>query len=95
MRSIVNVIKQRPIEAISLIISVSAAFITFIVYLAVWQAAITAKVAADEVTLSSQTMTIQHINDTVNNISTKQQVNSQAVNDMSDKVNLIYQLLQK
>lgn len=95
MKSIVNGFKEHPIEAISLVVSISAAIVTFVVYLAVWQAAITTKVAADETTLTAQTMTIQHINDTVNNISTKQQLNSQAVNDINDKVDLIYELLKK
>lgn len=93
MSRLVDEIRKRPIEAISLIISISAAIITFVIYLAVWQSTINAKVAADELDLNMQSTTIQHINDTVNTISTRQQINSQQVNDTNDKVDLIYQLL--
>ncbi len=86
-------ITLHPLEAIGFFGSMCAAIISFVVYIAVWQSTITNRVTADESNISDQSMVLQKVNDTLNTINTRGEVTSQKVNDINDKVNLIYEAI--
>lgn len=92
---LIRILRIHPIESITLIGTVCAAVISFVVYVAVWQSTISMRVSADETNINTQSTLLQKVNDTVNNINARGQVTSQQVNDINDKVNLIYENIKK
>lgn len=88
---ILTLIRENPIESASFIVSICVTIISLIIYLVVWQTTVTDRVSADESNLNSQSMLLKRVNDTVNKINTRGQVTAQKVDDINDKVNLIYQ----